>query len=191
MFSSVFTRVRAGTYYRVGVVSLFVMVVGVVLVWVVTLNAPALSRVEEQSLTTTDRATDTQAVVGIRDVDAYSVQLDRLRWRANRVQHTNDANAFALQLDDLARDGRQAFVDARIATPATVYAYHLDALRRMGRHARASSAVAMDANAYGRHLDELRRLGHSDYAVNAVPADANAYAYWLDHLRRMGPEHAP
>jgi hypothetical protein len=100
----------------------------------------------------------------IRPADAYSAQLALLNQRAFQVSRFGQASTYALQLENLAQQGRAASVANRLPVSTNAYTDFLDSLRRLGHAAYAKQAFhATGANEYVIRLDELRRMGTEAY----------------------------
>ena len=87
-----------------------------------------------------------------RLTDAYSERLNQLRQWANKVSRSGGATAYEGQLENLARQGREALANNRWSASSSTP---------------MEQSQVMDANAYIGYLDALREMGAEAYAAGA------------------------
>lgn len=224
MIKAMFTNFgsRREHYLVAGVAILLLLIAGAGLAQRLSQSVPdastlkviaALGQAVDNSEADDTFSSDIRSPDGLRPADVHSVQLDLLRRWAHEASRFGEASSYAVHLEDLARQGRAAFVAVRPPASADAYAPYLESLLRLGQAVPATSIEPNGANAYSAytetlfrearsvsvragetaasndfayHLDTLRRLGQAASAEQRLPAGADEYSAWLDHLRRLG-----
>ncbi len=222
MDRGLFSQIRLGRrHYIVAATILLLFMVGMVLVQssllkiTVLPNLGPVAQVQQPARNAAvvgSSSSSNDSLSAVRPADSYSAQLALLAQRAHQGSRYGQASTYALQIEDLAQQGRAAFAANHPGVSANAYANYLDSLRRLGstqpaaniekvaanefsayteklfREARisAANASALDTPGdFSEYLDSLQRLSQAVNARQSRSMDANDYSRLLDDLRRM------
>lgn len=222
MDRGLFSQFRLGRrHYILAAAILFMLMVGVVMLQSSLLKItviPSLGPVAEAQQPANNAELvgssplSNGSMSAARPANSYSAQLALLAQRAHQISRFGQASTYALQIEELAQQGRITSTSNRFPLSANAYTNYLDNLRRFGqvqptvrikqvdandfsaymeklfREARisAANASAMDTPSdFTEYLDSLHRLSQVVHARQSHSTDANDYSRLLDDLRSM------